>query len=170
MELEVVVLERVRTYESLSRWEKSELGRDVRRLGLSFGEIMELIPVKKSTLTTWCRDARLTGEQLEAITARRTLLPGRNLGGDRYTTQRPRRREIELIRASAALEAEHLVRDPFWTAGVAMYWGEGAKTTRRLSLANSDPAALRLFRDWAISFLPPEQWLASETQSPCGQS
>lgn len=47
VELEGEVLERVRTYESLSRWEKSELGRDLRRLGLSYGEIMELIPVKK---------------------------------------------------------------------------------------------------------------------------
>ena len=46
MELETEVLERVRTYESASRWDRRELGRDLRRLGLSYGEIMELIPVK----------------------------------------------------------------------------------------------------------------------------
>jgi len=38
MELEVAVLERVRAYESLSRWEKSGLGRELRRLGLSYGD------------------------------------------------------------------------------------------------------------------------------------
>jgi hypothetical protein len=47
--------ERVDSWDSLSRWERAELGRDLRRLGLSYGEIMELIPVKKSTLATWCR-------------------------------------------------------------------------------------------------------------------
>lgn len=161
MELEVAVLERVRAYESLSRLERSELGRALRRLGLSYGEIMELIPVKKSTLATWCRDVTLTPEQIAGIKERRSPEPGKDLRGRRYTTQRPRRREIELIKASAALEAEHLVRDPFWTAGVAMYWGEGAKATKQLSLANSDPAALRLFKHWARTYLPPDNgWRA----------
>jgi hypothetical protein len=143
MELEVAVLERVRTYESLSRWEKSELGRDLRRLGLSYGEIMELIPVKKSTLATWCRDVRLTEEQIEAIKERRAPDPGfpRN-------TNRKRRKEIELIRAQAALEAEHLVDDPLWLAGTVLYWGEGFKTQSQLGMANSDPHALRLFIRW----------------------
>ena len=110
MELEAVLLERVETWERLSRWEKSELGKDLRRAGLSYGEIMGLIPVKKSTLATWCRDVKLTEEQLAAIRVRNPALPGipRN-------TQRKRHREIELITAQAALEAIHLQDDPFWT-------------------------------------------------------
>src|SRR5690606_14482935 len=76
MELEVSLLERVRRWESLSRWERSELGRDLRRSGLSYGEIMELVPVKKSTLATWCRDVELTERQIEAIRARSAPLPG----------------------------------------------------------------------------------------------
>ena len=39
---------RIAGWEQLSRWERSELGKDLRRLGLSYDEIMELIPVKKS--------------------------------------------------------------------------------------------------------------------------
>ena len=151
MELEGDVLERVRSYESLSRWERSELGRDLRRLGLSYGEIMELIPVKKSTLATWCRDVDLSQEQIEAITSRQ-LSAQRGIPRD---TQRKRRREVELIRQQAILEAEHLVRDPFWTAGVSMYWAEGSKSQRRLTMANSDPAALRMFKHWSEYFLPP---------------
>jgi hypothetical protein len=118
MELETEVLERVRTYESSSRWERRELGRDLRRLGLSYGEIVELIPVKKSTLATWCRDVALTPEQVEAIRVRRAPEPG--IPRD---TQRRRRREVELIRAQASLEAEHLVKNSFWVAGVTLYWG-----------------------------------------------
>ncbi len=76
MELEVTVLERMRTYEALSRWEKSELGRELRRLGLSYGEIMELIPVKKSTLATWCREVNLPEQQIAALKKRRAPEPG----------------------------------------------------------------------------------------------
>lgn len=151
MELEESVLERVGIYGRLSRSERSELGRELRRIGLSYGEIMELIPVKKSTLATWCRDVALTDGQIEAIRSRRAPHPG--IPRD---TQRKRRREVELIKAQARLEAEHLITDAFWTAGVALYWGEGGKATKRLSMANSDPAALRMFVAWAEAFLPPE--------------
>jgi hypothetical protein len=161
MELERQVLERVRNWSGLSRWEKSELGRDLRRNGLSYGEIMALIDVKKSTLATWCRDVRLTAGQLQGIRVRRTPKPGMDLQRKPYTTQRPRRREIELIKTQAMLEAEHLVTQPLWTAGVCMYWGEGSKATRQLSMANADPAALRLFKTWSTTYLPPDDgWRA----------
>jgi hypothetical protein len=51
---------RIAAWETMSRWERSELGKDLRRLGLSYGEIMDLIPVKKSTLATWCREVKLS--------------------------------------------------------------------------------------------------------------
>ncbi len=157
MELEAAVLERVRAYESLSRWERAELGRDLRRAGLSYGEIMEMIPVKKSTLATWCREVRLTPEQISAIKERR---PSTKRDIPR-NTQRKRHREAEMISSQAALEAEHLVADPFWTAGVSLYWGEGSKTIRRLSMANADPAALRLFKRWSEQYLAPNHgWRA----------
>ena len=63
MELGSEFRSRIEGWDRLSRWERSELGKDLRRLGLSYGEIMDLIPVKKSTLATWCRDVRLTEEQ-----------------------------------------------------------------------------------------------------------
>ncbi len=161
MELEVEILKRVGNWESLSRWEKSELGRDLRRRGLSYGEITDLIDVKKSTLATWCRDIRLTAGQIQGIRMRRTPQPGRDLNGIKYTTQRPRRREIELIKAQSRLEAEHLVNQPFWVAGVSMYWGEGSKAKRELSMANTDPAALRMFKNWSERYLPPHDgWRA----------
>ncbi|HEX6286635.1 MAG TPA: hypothetical protein VFZ80_04045, partial [Acidimicrobiia bacterium] len=86
--------ERIDSWDTLSRWERSELGKDLRRLGLSYGEIMDLIPVKKSTLATWYRDVKLTDEQVEALKIRRSPIPGipRN-------TQRKRHREIEMITA-----------------------------------------------------------------------
>jgi hypothetical protein len=150
MELEAVILERESSSHIPTRWEKSQLGKDLRRVGLSYGEIMELVPVKKSTLATWCRGIELTDEQIAAIKVRNPSVPGtpRN-------TQRKRRRMIELIEAQAALEAIHLQDDPFWAMGVVLYWAEGSKTQRKLELAHSEPEALRLYMSWVRAFHRP---------------
>jgi len=155
--LQEQILERVGNWERLSRWEKAELGRDLRRAGLSYGETMSVIDVKKSTLATWCRAVDLTEDQRAAIRERRAPLPG--LPRD---TQRKRRQEIEWIRARARLAARHLASDPFWTMGVSMYWGEGSKASNRLAMANSDPAVLRMFMMWSAKYLPPlTSWRAN---------
>jgi hypothetical protein len=148
--------QRIAAWENLSRWERSELGKDLRRVGLSYGEVMELIPVKKSTLATWCREVELTDEQIEALKLRRPALPGvpRN-------TQRKRHREIELIEARARLESMHLQAHPFWMAGVALYWGEGSKTSRRLEMAHSESEALRFFMQWTRTFHDPNAAFAA---------
>lgn len=150
MELEAEALERVGTWESLSRWEKSELGKDLRHLGLSYGEIMELIPVKKSTLATWCRDVRLTTDQIEAIRQRRA----QESGIPRDTNWR-RREEIALIRLIAREQVSELIKDPKWLAAVVLYWAEGSKTRNFVNLANTDPRALRLFVKWLTTYIDP---------------
>ncbi|MFV2074247.1 MAG: hypothetical protein ACC742_16600 [Thermoanaerobaculales bacterium] len=150
MELEEAVLERVGTWESLSRWEKSELGKDLRRQGLSYGEIMDLIPVKKSTLATWCREVDLTQKQIESIKKRRAQIPGL----PRDTNWR-RREEIQELRVIARDLVPELATDPFWVAGLVLYWAEGAKSRNFVSMANTDPRALRLFVRWVLTFIDP---------------
>jgi hypothetical protein len=157
MELESEFRSRIERWGGLSRWERSELGKDLRRLGLSYGEIMDLIPVKKSTLATWCRDVRLTEEQYKAVKERTY---GSRIGVP-VNTQRKRHREIELIKAQAMIEALHLQVDPFWAMGVALYWAEGFKTKRRLEMAHSEPEALRLFVEWIRRFHDPAATFAA---------
>ncbi len=131
--------DRIASWDYMSRWERSELGKDLRRLGLSYGEIMDLISVKKSTLATWCRDVMLSEEQYRAI---------RNRTGSREgiprDTNRKRRQQIAEIRERARRRVPILIDDPLWVAGTMLYWAEGAKTPGSLSVANADPRALRL--------------------------
>ncbi|MDF1595157.1 MAG: hypothetical protein P1T08_03510 [Acidimicrobiia bacterium] len=135
-------------WDRLSRWERSELGRAVRRLGWSYGEIMELIPVPKGTLAYWCRDIRLPEQQVLDIASRTS-----SRRGVPRDTQRKRRAATELVRSSARLEVPTLVGDQLWLAGTVMYWAEGAKAKRQLDLANSDPRAHRLFIAWVRTHL-----------------
>ena len=70
MDIPAALTARIGEWDSLSRWERSELGRDLRRLGLSYAEIRQWVDVKKSTLATSCCDIALTDEQKAAIQAR----------------------------------------------------------------------------------------------------
>lgn len=147
------LLERADEWDELHRWERSELGKALRRLGLTYGEIRDLIPVPKGTLSFWCRDVSLSLGQVEAI---RERTGAESRIGVPVDTQRRRRLEIEAIRNEARSFAEQHIDDAFFVAGVTLYWGEGAKTRNRCSLTNADPAALRAFIAWARAYLSPD--------------
>lgn len=151
MELGEQNLKRVRNWEDLSRWEKAELGRDLRRSGLSYGEIMDLIDVKKSTLATWCHNLQLTTEQIGAIKKRTGSIKG--IPRD---TQWRRREEIERIRRRAKEHIPELMNHPLWLAGTVLYWAEGSKTRNQLSMANTDPRILQVFIAWIGGFVQAE--------------
>ena len=146
------LMARIADWDQLSRWERSELGKDLRRLGLTYAEIMDLIPVKKSTLATWCRDVRLTDGQYAAIKERTY---GSRLGIPVDTNWR-RREQVERIRAEARSQVPDLMTDTLWVAGTILYWAEGAKTRNHLKMANVDPRALRLFVSWVRTYLDPQ--------------
>jgi hypothetical protein len=141
------ILKDAASWPDLSRWDRAELGRSLRRLGLSYGEIREIIPVPKGTLAHWCREIELSEEQAAAIVAR----TGTQAGVPR-DTQRKRRLEIAAIRDRAASQVGGLRHEPLWVAGTVLYWAEGTKSQRSLSLANSDPRACRLFITWTRQY------------------
>jgi hypothetical protein len=141
------LLARAAAWEDMSRWERAEIGRALRRLGWSYGEIREVIPVPKGTLAGWCREVRLTEEQVAALRERTGSF--RSIPRD---TQAHRRAEIEAIRLGARSFALSHVNDAFFVAGTVMYWAEGAKTGIEMSMANSDPRALRLFTRWVRTY------------------
>lgn len=146
---------RIASWEGLSRWERSEVGRDLRRLGLSYGEIRELINVKKSTLATWCRDIELSEAQKQAIlerTGSRRGIP--------VDTQWRRREKTHSLQQAAHGEVARLANEPKWVAGVVLYWAEGNKTQSNLGLANSDPKIIRLFIDWFRRYHDPSATFA----------
>jgi hypothetical protein len=138
-------------WEELHRGERRELGRALRRVGLTYNEIRDLIPVAKSTLSNWCEGIRLTDDLVDAI--QRRSRTRRRVPRD---TQHKRRREVEAIRAEAYRQAEQLAKQPLFVAGVTLYWGEGSKTQTDLTLSNADPKALRLFVTWVRSYLDHE--------------
>lgn len=144
----------------MRRWERRELGRELRVAGLSYREIAQIIPVAKGTLSLWCRDLELTPDQRERL---RSLRPDaevrRSVGMKRRQLALQRH---EALRHAGRLEAARLARDPAWIAGTVAYWAEGAKRSNALLFSNSDPGLIILFLRWGSEFLEiaPERYSA----------
>ena len=51
------------------KWEIKEEVMDLRRSGLSYGEIRAKIPLAKSTVSRWCKDITLTKQQIARLEA-----------------------------------------------------------------------------------------------------
>jgi transposase len=63
MEVPPQLLTQAPLWPVLKRWERRELAESLRRLGLSYREIGQIIPVSRGTLSAWCRDIQLSPEQ-----------------------------------------------------------------------------------------------------------
>jgi hypothetical protein len=137
----------IERWDELNQQGRSQLGKALRRLGLTYGEIRELIPVPKGTLSYWCRDIRLSDEQVIGIRHRTQSRKG--LPRD---TQWKRRLEVQRIQQSAHRGVPTLIAESQWVAGTVLYWAEGSKTTRSLAMVNSDPEVLRIFVAWIRRF------------------
>jgi hypothetical protein len=135
--------EQASRWDSLARLERIDLAKQLRACGLSLGEVAAIVPMSKPTLSVWCREVELTLKQQAAIKKRTVPRPN----GPR-NTQRRRRAQIKAIDMEAREFARARMDDAFFVGGVALYWGEGAKTNRRLQLVNSDPRLLSYFIEW----------------------
>lgn len=121
---------------------KKQKAIDLRRQGISMGEIAKLLNVAKSSVSYWVRDIKLSsfqlktlntnGHSVEAIEKRRTARIGNT------------KRRRDLIMNKAIAEIKQLQSDPLWCIGVALYWGEGGKTQQTARLSNSDPVVIKI--------------------------
>ncbi len=111
--------------------------------GESIKQIAQKLGVSKSTVSLWCRDIILTEKQIKNLHNRMVSLSyvGRMKGARANHEKRINRikeqneKGIEVI--GKLSERDLLV------ASVALYWGEGCKKSRQLSINNSDPEMLK---------------------------
>lgn len=133
---------------------KKERAISLRRLGLSYSEILAKIPVAKSTLSLWLHSVGLSRHQKQRLTQKK-------LAAMRRGWERTRQRRLERsakIKSAARLETARLIQEPLWLAGLCIYWAEGARekawrTGERVAVTNMDVEMIKLFITWLQKFL-----------------
>ncbi len=122
--------------------------RDLRKKGLSVGEIANKINASKSSVSVWTRDVVLTREQLESL--RKSMLRGSEIG--RFKSAQLKREKrlatIERLRDEGIKLLAKINKRELLIAGLGLYWGEGSKKGREFCFCNSDPEMAKFFLVW----------------------
>lgn len=123
----------------------------LRQLGHSYPEILQEIPIVKSTLWMWLKDVELCDEARRVIKERRV----RNQVFAVELGRTRRRERTEKIQNQAKSEVGKLSEREFWLVGAALYWAEGMKEKdyspgSRVAFSNSDPQMVLFFRTWLL--------------------
>lgn len=121
----------------------------LRKKGLTYSEILEKIPVAKSTLSIWLRSVKLAKKQKQRITEKRRKA---QLRGAKARKKQRLAIEKKLVRAGLQ-EVGSLTKRDLFLIGTALYWAEGSKQTVKyvsqgVIFSNSDPGMIQVFLRW----------------------
>jgi predicted transcriptional regulator len=122
--------------------------RELRSQGESIKIIAKNLSVSPSTVSTWCKDVKLSVGQIREL-ERRAHDPhyGRRL---EYTLkqQRLRKEKTERLFRQGVERVGKLTKRELFIAGVALYWAEGFKSDNLAGFCNSDPKMINFFICW----------------------
>lgn len=116
---------------------------ELRKTGLSIGQISKIIKASKGSISIWIRELVLTEDQKillknnNLITSKNTI---RKLAESNKVLWKKRR---ELYQEEGKKLAQN--KDPNFIIGCILYWAEGTKDRNSITFTNSDPNMIKLF-------------------------
>ena len=124
---------------------------ELRKQGLSYQEILDQIPVAKSSLSLWLKSVKLVESQKQRLSEKK-------LASARRGAQRMKDIRIALtqqIKDKARQEVGKLSKRELWLIGVALYWAEGSKEKEHRPgsgtvFSNSDPYMISVYLMWLL--------------------
>lgn len=114
---------------------------ELRKQGLSYGEIREIVPIAKSTLQNWLTFAGLTLTQEHLQIQLKKRLEKRQAATEASRITRIKKAEEEIHRFTQ--DFKKYLDDPFFVGGIMLYEAEGSKNNCRFS--NSDYRLIQMF-------------------------
>lgn len=122
--------------------------QELRKNGLSCGEILQQISVSKDTISKWCRDIILSEEQ------KKRLLENKLFGqrkGSQVAADNKRQARILRTRTifqEANKEIGNITKRDRFIVGITLFAGEGNKRDGKVGFANSDPKIIKFTMNW----------------------
>lgn len=137
----------------MSKEIQKKLAVELRLSGQSYSEILNSIPVAKSTLSLWLREVGMAKKFVVKNTEKRLNAAKRGA----LARKSERLIRTELVYKTAKNEIGKVDSKAFWVAGVALYWAEGSKQkennlSSRVLFSNSDPEMVTYFQKWLKYF------------------
>lgn len=120
---------------------EQERARALRAQNRTLADIAETLGVSKSSVSIWVRDVPFT--------------PTLKLRGPHrrpHPAHEAKLRQIEELNRAGQERIGELSDEAFFSAGIALYAGEGSKTDGEVRFVNSDAAMIRFFCAWFRRF------------------
>lgn len=121
----------------------------LRLKGHSIKSIAKELGAAQSSVSLWTREVKLTLEQTERL--RTNMHSPESIEKRRQARLKSEAIKRAIIIDGARAEVKSLTKRELWLIGIALYWGEGAKTGSTVQLSNGDPRIivliLRFFRE-----------------------
>lgn len=123
---------------------------EMRKRGLSYNEIKNLISISKGTLSRWFRGVELTEVQKKKLEDRRRSAGIRGSKTRKLKTQEV----IEKIKRSSANDIKKISPRELWLMGIMLYWrerflhGREHNTKQGVNFSSSNPNLIKLFLKW----------------------
>lgn len=129
----------------------------LRKRGYSYKEILQKVPVAKSSLSLWLKDLPLTSDEKKVLKKRTNsnISNGRIKAASELRKRRLERESEWLIEARELFERNQ--NQALFHTGIALYWAEGAKRVTQWSFSNSDPDMIRVMIWWLEQYCEVKQ-------------
>ncbi len=126
-----------------------EVAIQMRKDGRTYNEILDVLPVAKSTLSLWLRSVGLAEPQKQRITQRR--IDAQRKGAQ--SRRNSRLLEIENLTVQGQKDVGRITSRELWLIATALYWAEGSKqnstsVSAGIQFGNSDVRMLNVFIKW----------------------
>lgn|SRR3989344_4445650 len=127
---------------------------ELRAQGLSYREILEQIPVAKSSLSLWLKSVGLSKKQQQRLTDKKSA--GMKRGWEACHNKRVL--ASENVKNVAEKEISQLTKRELLLVGISLYWGEGHKEKESrpgsgVKFSNSDPKMIKIFLKWLLEIV-----------------
>lgn len=117
---------------------------EMRLKGMSYSQIRSVVSVSKSTLSLWLKDYPLTAKQTNLL----NNLRKEKLAVYKEYWRNKREADLEMICAENRHIVGKLSKRDILMVGIGLYWGEGRKGGRQISISNTDPGMIRFYLKW----------------------
>lgn len=126
--------------------------QNLRRQGLSYKEILGIIPASKDTISRWCRDIELTEEQKLRLYKKKkdAGLRGCIIGAKKQ--QQTKQNEISRLMDLGIKDIGTLSKRDRFIIGISLYIAEGTKSDGKCEFTNADPRLIKFMSEWFRQF------------------
>ncbi|MEI8339209.1 MAG: helix-turn-helix domain-containing protein [bacterium] len=138
----------------MTRFNDKAKAIELRKNGMSYGQIKEKLGLSKSTLSGWLKNIPLSNEDIKKL----KVLDSQRI--EKYINTMKLKRESRLnnVFDKVSCDIGKITQRELFMMGFCLYWGEGGKVNKAmLSFTNTDPNMIKYFIKWATECLGVER-------------